>query len=167
MRFGLRIRGNPQLEVWWGSGSWPLLILASGAFAGLAFAGRVGMLWLVVASIVASFAEIFWTGLYWQHYYLMPMPCLAIVARAGAGELIERVGRRITERRWFRAVRAVSVLLTFGWLAGWLTMIQLREYLWLTPEQVCARQKSGNQWIALRELGRRLAVLQREDTKLF
>ena len=52
---------------------------------------------------------------------------------------------------------------------GWTVRIQVRDYLGLTPDEITSKFKGGKQWVALRGLGRELAVRAKawEDPHLF
>jgi hypothetical protein len=160
-------RGNPQLQVWWGSGSWPLILLASGSTFIALCCGRIERFWLCAASVAVAYAEIVWTGLFWQHYYVIPVPGLAIMSGMAISQLLERLGRQADQRRWMIGGCTVLGLMASMWLGAQLATIQMREYLRQTPEQICVRHKAGTQWLALRELGTLLRRLPIANAKLF
>ena len=146
------LHGRTDYLVWWGSGSWPTWLAAVPCLAWLAIGRGTNLTrQLVAAWTVAACVEVVAPGLYWQHYYLLPTPGLALavaVVAVGAVAASKRPGRK--GRRAALALVAVVLLVAIGWTAR----IQVREYLMVEPEQLTARDKGGRQWIALRGLGR-------------
>ncbi len=165
------VRGNPDATAWWGKGIWPLL----------AFAGAVStyflvrplrrtrvfnlVLWFILVSAVA----IFWPGLFWQHYYMLSLPGIVLMAALGIGGLASAVdlsSLRATES-WPRATPTVAGLSASAAVAVCLLWIQYQNYVLLTPDAITTRHKGGAQWVALRDLGTKLRQLAQPDDRLF
>jgi 4-amino-4-deoxy-L-arabinose transferase-like glycosyltransferase len=79
--------GTTDYLVWWGSGSWPLWLASVPALAYLAFGpGSDARRRLAAGWTLTAWMQVVLPGLYWQHYYLLPIPGVAIaVAVALAG----------------------------------------------------------------------------------
>src|SRR5581483_5789806 len=72
--------GKTDYLVWWGTGSWPLWLVSLPALLYLGLApGSDGRRRLAAAWTVAAWLQVVLPGLYWQHYYLLPVPGAAIV----------------------------------------------------------------------------------------
>jgi hypothetical protein len=91
-------------------------------------------------------------GLFWPHYYLLPLPGVAVVVAVHFAEAASRI--RHTGVRgipWAIWVAILAVAL------GWTVRIQVRDYLMVAPEELTIRYKGGLQWVRLRAIGRELA----------
>ncbi len=65
--------------VWWGTGSWPLWLVAVPAVAWLGLARSSSPSRRLVACWTASaWVQVAMPGLFWAHYYLLPVPGLAL-----------------------------------------------------------------------------------------
>ena len=91
--------GKTDYLVWWGSGSWPLWLASVPSLAYLIFgkpsdARRL----LAVGWTVSAWVQVTLPGLYWQHYYLLPIPGVAIAVAVtladGASHLVRAIGSR-------------------------------------------------------------------------
>ncbi len=117
--------------------------------------GRVGGSWpgprvLLASWIVSSWLQVLLPGLFWQHYYLLPIPGVAL---AVALWLIDAL-RGIHARPVPNAVVTLALLAALGWSL----QIQGRDYLGRTPEEITSEFKGGKQWVSLRGLGRDIAA---------
>lgn len=147
--FGLRegwwpIRRTDYL-MWWGTGTWPLWLMLFPALGWL-LAGRGNAPRRLVAAWTLSAAvQVALPGLFWAHYYLLPLPGLAVGIAVLAGDL----ARGARGRRLGLAIILAGV--------AWMGVIQRRDYLHTPPQELGARYKGGGQWIGQRRLGREFA----------
>ena len=177
--------GTTDYLVWWGSGSWPLWLASIPALAYLVFGKPTDARQLLAAGWTgAAWLQVALPGLYWPHYYLLPIPgvviAIAVTLADGASHLA-RVFRSngrsrlrpATERSgdgapsYKSARRSDSTVRGIFWPAcatlalvaaiGGTLYIQVRDYLGVAPEQLTIRYKGGRQWVALRAIGRDLA----------
>jgi 4-amino-4-deoxy-L-arabinose transferase-like glycosyltransferase len=143
--------GRTRYLVWWGTGSWPLW-LACGA----------GVMWLlcsrrssasdrlVAAWTLSAWVQVAMPALFWQHYYLLPTPGVAVIV---AVFMTRSIALGWSERNHAAALlRFATASLTFAAIAmtGW---IQVSDYLEVPAEQLTVRYKGGGQWVVLRSLG--------------
>lgn len=158
--------GRTNYLVWWGTGSWPLWLAAIPAtFALLLGKRRSAGERLVAAWTLSAWVQVALPGLFWQHYYLLPTPGIAVVVPVFlVGELSRRraggLGGALVHG--VLGVLALTALLaTYG--------MQAREYLAVAPEELTIRDKGGRQWVVLRDLGRELGrrAVVWEDPHLF
>jgi 4-amino-4-deoxy-L-arabinose transferase-like glycosyltransferase len=141
--------GSTNYLVWWGAGSWPVWLAGVPALVWLAAGpGSDARRKLVAAWTLSAWVQVALPGLFWQHYYLLPVPGLAVaVGICLADQFAAGPVRRA--RRAFGAGLIVAVAAT--------CVIQYREYLRVPPEELTVRDKGGRQWVALRDLGREIA----------
>lgn len=160
--------GKTNYLVWWGLGTWPLWLVTVPGFVALlsrgpkadapdsrpAAAGR----WLLVAWTLSAWVQVLMPRLFWQHYYLLPLPGVVLVAALLATQV---GGARGLARRGLAVAAALAILATIG--------IQIRSYLLVDPQQLTVRYKGGGQWVALRDQGRDLARRTRgwDDPRYF
>jgi 4-amino-4-deoxy-L-arabinose transferase-like glycosyltransferase len=146
--------GQTTYLVWWGTGSWPFQLLGAVSVLWLLFggSGRLGR-WLGLWC-VSDWIQVAAPGLAWQHYYLLPVPGLAIASALAVCEL-----GRPTPRR--RAIRRVAWLVAISALVA-TAFLQARAYLAMPAERLTVAYKGGGQWVALRALGRQLGPCVRE-----
>jgi 4-amino-4-deoxy-L-arabinose transferase-like glycosyltransferase len=151
--------------VWWGTGSWPLWLVAVPAVAWLGLSRSSTPARRLVACWTASaWVQVAMPGLFWPHYYLLPVPGLALCVAVMLADALARArtgGRAaVIWGGW-----SVVVVLALGWTA----YLQVRDYLMVPPEELTVRYKGGKQWVALRDLGRDLARRSRvwPDPRLF
>jgi hypothetical protein len=150
--------GRTRYLVWWGTGSWPLWLSAVPSTAWLLIGrGADRSRRLVGGWTLSAWVQVALPGLFWQHYYLVPTPGVALVVAVALAESLAAVGSSI---RPFRPGRLLlgsfagiflvaSVALTIG--------LQVRDYLMVAPEALTSRFKGGRQWVVLRAMGRELA----------
>jgi 4-amino-4-deoxy-L-arabinose transferase-like glycosyltransferase len=156
--------GSTGYLVWWGTGSWPLWLVAVPCLLhllkgrGATAERRMAAGWLIAAAL-----QVVLPGLYWQHYYLLPAPGVALVvaivlwdclAIASAGW--ERPGKTVQGRLGSIAVALASSLVLSLAIGGTLVK-QVSAYLLVPPQELTIRYKGGGQWVALRSLGHELA----------
>src|SRR5262249_14921887 len=92
--------GTTSYLVWWGSGSWPLWLASVPATMYLLVSPRSSPpRRLAAASMVSACLEVVLPGLYWQHYYLLPIAGVAITVAVCLTDAIHLLVRRIREGR--------------------------------------------------------------------
>lgn len=147
--------GPSTYHTWWGGGSWPLWALSGPAWVWVAMARRrspdASARHLVALATLTAWAQVVAPGLYWQHYYLLVVPCVAVVVGVLGGDSWRLLRRGTT---WFSRLAAALSLAVCGVALAATGFILTRDYLLVPPAQVTARYKGGNQWIVLRDLGR-------------
>ncbi len=154
--------GSTNYLVWWGTGSWPLWLVAVPSLAYLLVGrGTSTPRRLVAAWTIAAGLQVVLPGLYWQHYYLLPAPGIALVVATALADCVgvltgpeTRSARRKSARAaWGPALTALILVLAIAATA----VMQVRAYLLVPPQELTVRYKGGGQWVALRALGRELA----------
>ena len=137
--------GATDYLVWWGTGAWPIWLAAIPSI-GWALVARPSSreLRLVALWTLSAWAQVGLPGLFWQHYYLLPLPGIALLVAVCLAECLER-----TRRRWVYGLGAVALA---GSLLG-TVWIQARHYLGVAPEELTVRYKGGRQWVVLRSIG--------------
>jgi 4-amino-4-deoxy-L-arabinose transferase-like glycosyltransferase len=150
--------GLTKYLVWWGTGSWPLWLAAIPSTAWLLFArGAGGIRRLVAGWTLSSWVQVALPGLFWQHYYLLPTPSVALVVAVALADALRWVGES------WRTSRMGGLLV--GWVVGLVlftsvvstAVLQVRDYLLVAPEDLTSRFKGGYQWVVLRAMGREIA----------
>jgi len=169
--------GTTDYLVWWGTGSWPLWLVSIPALAYLLLHPRQAPERRVVAAwTLAAWAQVALPGLYWPHYYLLPTAGTAIAVAVcltdAVALLIRAIGPAQTtpldSEHSLHAVamrprsKAASILgaavstLALVSAVGATIVLQLRDYLLVSPEQLTVRYKGGRQWVVLRQMGREI-----------
>ena len=182
--------GTTDYLVWWGCGSWPLWLVSIPALAYLLLHPRQTLeRRLVAAWTLAAWAQVTLPGLYWPHYYLLPIAGTAIavaVSLADAAMLLRHtiapaatnhlggeqssrpVSVRPRSRPWSHLGAALSTVALIA-AVGATIVVQIRDYLLVPPQELTVRYKGGRQWVVLRqmgrEIGRRAAIW--EDPRLY
>jgi 4-amino-4-deoxy-L-arabinose transferase-like glycosyltransferase len=145
--------GPTTYVTWWGSGAWPLWLLAAPA-AVLLLRSGVRAHRLVALSLATAWLQVVLPRQYWVHYYQLLAPPTALAVGVGAGWLAGLVRWSWIDRRPGRGLVAalglVPCLAAVAATAG----IQVRDYLLVPADEVGVRCKNGAQWVQLRELGR-------------
>ncbi|MHC5538017.1 ArnT family glycosyltransferase, partial [Singulisphaera rosea] len=100
---------------------------------------------------LSAWVQVALPGLFWQHYYLLPLPGIAIATATYLAELAGSI-RSKPSRRLVLIPWASALILALGVTA----FLQIRDYLMVPPEALTVRYKGGGQWVALRALGRDL-----------
>jgi 4-amino-4-deoxy-L-arabinose transferase-like glycosyltransferase len=144
--------GTTDYLVWWGTGSWPLWlagipsVLALGLSRSSTSARR-----LVAAWTISAWVQVALPGLFWQHYYLLPLPGLVVAVAVHLGDSMSRMRTGgVRAILWAAWVGVLSLALV------WTVRIQVRDYLLTPPEMLTVKYKGGGQWVVLRGLGRDL-----------
>ncbi len=139
--------GKTDYLVWWGTGSWPLWLALAPCLAHLAFGPKASaMRRLVAAWTVAACVQVVLPGLYWQHYYLLPTPGLAIAAAVTLADCLAGLRGRV------RPADLAGVVVVLSAIFG-TAFLQVRDYLLCPPQELTIRYKGGGQWVFLRLLG--------------
>jgi 4-amino-4-deoxy-L-arabinose transferase-like glycosyltransferase len=142
--------GSTDYLVWWATGSWPLWLVSVPAMVYLAFGpGSDVRRRLAAGWTVTAWLQVALPGLYWQHYYLLPTPGVAIAVAVALADAIGALRRR-------RSLAAIATVMLTIAIAG-TVVLQARYYLGVPPRTLTARYKGGRQWIVMRDLGRDLA----------
>ncbi len=138
--------------VWWGTGSWPVWVSAVPAIGWLLFGkGATGTGRIVAAWTVSSWVQVALPGLFWQHYYLLPTPGLALVVGFALVSSFSGVAGSFQPFRVGRIVfGSVTTLLLLASL-GETIRLQIRDYLMVPPERITTEYKGGGQWVVLRD----------------
>jgi 4-amino-4-deoxy-L-arabinose transferase-like glycosyltransferase len=148
--------GATEYLVWWGAGTWPLWLAAIPCVGWMLVSPESSASRrLTAACTVSAWVQVALPGLFWQHYYLLPMPglcvCVAVALAAASSTVFDRSARGI--QVGFAGVAATSLVAAVV-MTG---VIQVRSYLLVPPEQLTINYKGGRQWVALRSLGHELA----------
>ena len=116
------------------------------SLAWLAIGNRSGPRLLLVAWTLSAWVQVALPGLFWAHYYLLPLPGIALAVSIACAEAFRSIGKRSAVRRAAGVVLAAALLATAA--------IQARSYLLVPPQDLTIRYKGGRQWVQLREVGR-------------
>ena len=149
--------GRTKYLVWWGDGSWPLWLSAIPSTAWLLFGPRAG--WsrrLVAGWTLSSWVQVALPGLFWQHYYLLPTPGVALCVGVALADAGGAIGSSFRPLRAGRLLVGSIVGLALLACVGWTVRLQVRDYLMVAPEELTSRFKGGRQWVVLRAMGREL-----------
>ena len=161
--------GSTDYLVWWGAGTWPLWIAGGFALAryllGPAGAGHR----LVAAWTLSAWVQVALPRLFWQHYYMLPLPGLALLVGLAGSEVATRCRSAFGSRRFAGAGLAAILGVGLAASLGGTVALQVRDYLLVPAERLTVDYKGGGQWVALRDLGRELArrLGDRDDPRLF
>jgi 4-amino-4-deoxy-L-arabinose transferase-like glycosyltransferase len=145
---------------WWGAGLWPLWLVSLPATIRLLF-GEWGGRRMLGWWIVATWVQVILPGMYWQHYYLLLTPGVALTVSFWLVDAVSGIrGRPIPN-----SLIAIALLTALGWTLR----IQFRDYLGRTPDEITSEFKGGKQWVSLRALGREVAARSKvwDDPRLF
>jgi hypothetical protein len=112
-------------------------------------AGSVQARRLLAAWTISAWVQVLLPGMFWQHYYLLPIPGVSLAVSIW---LID-AARDLRSRPITNAIAVVTLLAALGWSIR----IQVRDYLGLTPDEITSEFKGGRQWVELRRFGRDLA----------
>jgi hypothetical protein len=111
---------------------------------------------VVAGWTISAWIQVGLPRLFWQHYYLLPLPGIAIGV---AVFLADAFTRGLDARRSSRPGKAgLWGLVSFALVAAiaGTALIQIRCYLLVPPPELAIRYKGGGQWVVLRDLGREL-----------
>jgi 4-amino-4-deoxy-L-arabinose transferase-like glycosyltransferase len=150
--------GTTDYLVWWATGSWPLWLVSipSLAYCLLKPAAATGRP-LVACWTLAAWGEVALPGLYWPHYYLLPIAGTAIVVAVSASDAAAALVYAVRKRGGRGAIVAAAAVLLLSVGMGATAFLQIRDYLLVPPTELTIRYKGGRQWVVLREMGRELA----------
>jgi len=154
--------GTTDYLVWWGTGSWPLWLAAIPATVYLLAGPRsTAPRRLAAAWTVSTCIQVALPGLYWQHYYLLPIAGVAVVVAVGLTDALKSVagGPRKWSGRGRKRLRisvAVLSVVLLSLAVGATVFLHVRDYLLVAPEELTIRYKGGRQWVVLRQMGREI-----------
>jgi len=154
--------GTTDYLVWWGTGSWPLWLASVPALVYLLLSSKATAERRLVAFwTISAWAQVTLPGLYWQHYYLLPIAGVAIGVAVCLTDAVGAYGQWLWPADGARPLRrrllfglSSTVVLTVA--IGATLWIQVRSYLLVAPEELTSRYKGGRQWVVLRAIGREL-----------
>jgi 4-amino-4-deoxy-L-arabinose transferase-like glycosyltransferase len=164
--------GTTDYLVWWGTVSWPLWLASVPSLGYLLFGrGTTAECRLSAAWAIAAWAQVTLPGLYWQHYYLLPIAGAAIAVGVCFTRAITFVAAalRSTEgppsplvrsksgNSWRKIVLALISILVLAFAIGTTVVLEMRSYLFVPPAELTIRYKGGRQWVVLRLMGRELS----------
>jgi len=164
--------GATDYLVWWATGSWPLWLASIPAMAYLLLGhGTTAPRRLVAGWSIAAWTQVALPGLYWPHYYLLPIAGVAIALAVCSADTISVLAcaRRPNKQApssknspgvgtlWSKVFLAAAAALILAAAMGATLFLQVRDYLRVNPEELTTRYKGGGQWVVLREMGRELA----------
>jgi 4-amino-4-deoxy-L-arabinose transferase-like glycosyltransferase len=152
--------GATNYYVWWAAGLWPLWLGSVPATIWLFFPMRtpgdrefetleIMSRRLVAAWTISAWLQVLMPGQFWPHYYLLPLPGVALAVSVALVDAIRGFRQR--------PVPLGIVALVLLGAMGWSMRIQARDYLGRTPDEITSEFKGGKQWVALRSLGRQIA----------
>ena len=165
--------GATNYLVWWGSASWPLWLVSAPALAHLLLAPHATPeRRLVAAWTLAAWAQVTLPGLYWPHYYLLPIAGAAITVAVCCVDAASVLRRAIREKirpvpRLILPATVAFFSLTLGICAT--LFLEVRDYLLVPPQELTIRYKGGQQWVVLREMGGEIArrSVMEDDPRLY
>jgi 4-amino-4-deoxy-L-arabinose transferase-like glycosyltransferase len=164
--------GSTDWLVWWGTASWPVWLTSAPSLLYLLLGrGATALRRLVAAWAIAAWAQVTLPGLYWQHYYLLPIAgaaisvavCLADALACAAGAPGPGKGARPANASsgsgpgWLSIVLAVASAAILAAAIGATIFLEVRNYLLVPPQELTIRFKGGGQWVVLRSMGRELS----------
>jgi 4-amino-4-deoxy-L-arabinose transferase-like glycosyltransferase len=170
--------GTTDYLVWWGTGSWPLWLVSIPALAYLMLHPRqTPERRLVAAWTLAAWAQVTLPGLYWPHYYLLPIAgsaiAVAVCLADATGRLVHAIvpaqttpigsdhsPRPVTATPESKSVSLLGAALSTLALVtaiGATIFLQIRDYLLVSPPELTIRYKGGRQWVVLRQMGHEIA----------
>lgn len=150
--------GQTDWLVWWGRGTWPLWLVFAVWLVKSGFRVRVRLgplAAIVTAWTLAACVQVALPGLFWPHYYLLPMPGVCLVVSLLLVQSFANARSGFRAGLTARAVRECLVFLPVALAMVATGAIQIRDYLSVQPEQL-TQYKGGRQWLAYRLLGRDL-----------
>ena len=150
--------GKTDYLVWWGLGAWPTWLASLPATAWYLLRRRGSSRDRLVALwTLGAWAQVALPGLFWQHYYLLPTPGVALVLALATADAAATLIAAARARRFGRALGPGLAGLILIAAIGGTARIQVRDYLLVPAEQLTVRYKGGGQWVALRAMGADLA----------
>ena len=154
--------GTTNYLVWWATASWPLWLVSIPALAYLLLGPRsTFQRRLVAAWALAAWAQVALPGLYWPHYYLLPIAGAAITVAVCCVDAASVLRSCYPRKSTSRAVdRSCSAAVSFSFLTLGICatlFLEVRDYLFVPPQELTIRYKGGQQWVVLREMGGEIA----------
>jgi 4-amino-4-deoxy-L-arabinose transferase-like glycosyltransferase len=163
--------GTTDYLVWWGTASWPIWLASVPSLAYLLFGrGTTAERRLSAAWAVAAWAQVTLPGLYWQHYYLLPIAGAAIAVGVSFQSALSFVAGALQSSRspasrqttsnagkgWRSIALAVVSIPVLAIAIAATVVLEVRSYLLVPPQELTIRYKGGGQWVILRRMGREL-----------
>ena len=148
--------GRTDYLVWWGTGSWPVWLASVPALAWMVARSGPSRR-LTAAWTLSSWVQVALPGLFWQHYYLLPTPGIALAVAVALGAIFGSIASEARSRRPGRLILGVVGAVALIAATGETVRIQARVYLMVPSQELTSRYKGGGQWIWLRGFGRDLA----------
>lgn len=143
--------GTTDYLVWWGAGTWPFWLAGVPAVGWLLIGrGADASRRLLAAWCLSAWVQVALPGLFWQHYYLLPLTGLAAAVGVFLADQVV-LSRTARTRRLAHALAAIMIVAAVAWTAK----LQAGGYLLVPPEQL-VRYRGGPQWLADRALGREM-----------
>lgn len=142
--------GRSTYLVWWGTGSWPLWLASVPCLGWLLLSPASSASRRTVAAwTFSACAQVVWPRLFWQHYYLLPTPGIALAVATCIGDAF---GPSKSTRRSWTWITGLSLLIAVITTV----ILQIQLYLSVAPEELTGRYKGGRQWVALRSLSKEI-----------
>lgn len=138
-------------RAWWAAGCWPIWGVSLFTIIAAIFSRENKQIRLVGFWLLACWVEVALPGLFWQHYYMLPLTGVAILTGWAFARSLQAI--IAAKSGPFTRVASTFAALLIAAAIGKTIHIQVRDYLYVTPEQITARYKGGGQWVVLREVG--------------
>jgi hypothetical protein len=142
--------GRSKSMVWWGTDTWPLWLSAIPGVLWLALGPKTSpQRRLAACWTLSAWAQVALPRMFWQHYYLLVLPGLAVAVAVTLGDLalLARSGRA------YRFLFALLAMLMAAALAGTVWMETI-HYVCVGPADLLKQGDPG--WVDDRGLGREL-----------
>ncbi len=138
--------GKTDYVTWWAEGTWPVWLAVLPFLAILLGRKEATPRKLVALWTLSAWFQVAMPRLFWQHYYLLPTPGVAIILGLG---LADSFRARSTGRKLIGSLGIMTVIVSiFG-----MTVFQVRDYLMVPPSKL-VRTNGGPQWMSYRHIGR-------------
>ncbi len=153
--------GRTLGRAWWAAGAWPSWGVSVPALLWAAISRGDARRRLVAAWAVSAWVQVAMPRLFWQHYYLLAVPPSALLVGIATGSamrgsrvrfLVRWAGGGPEPGRSVAVLPGLAALVLVGSTIA-TTVIQVREYLCVSPEELTARDKGGAQWITQKRIG--------------
>ncbi len=148
--------GRTDYLVWWGAGSWPLWLVGALGVAVMLGRGSTAERRLVALWTVSAWVQVAMPRLFWAHYYLVPVPGVALATALLGVECLRGVRTAWAKSQRGRALLAALGAALIALAIVGTTGIQVRDYLLVPAESLTVRYKGGAQWVRLRQIGREI-----------
>src|SRR5262249_55058867 len=137
--------------VWWGTGTWPVWLAVLPGLASLLFGrGADAKRRLVAAWTLSAWVQVALPRLFWQHYYLLPVPGLAVTVAVFVADQVSRSRAGSPRRAWHVLIAGLTLMALI-----WTCRLQWVGYLRVPPEDL-VYARGGRQWVVDRTLGREI-----------